>query len=79
VFLLLPLSGIAQTRCLEHTYCSNSKKRFPMARTHVIDWLHLAEQTSKEKDPKRLLLLVKQLCTALDGERVGNPRLSESV
>jgi hypothetical protein len=50
-----------------------------MAHTHVIDWLHLAEQTSKETDPKRLLILVKQLCTALDGERLRNPRLSESI
>jgi len=50
-----------------------------MARIHLGDWRHLAEQTSKETDPKRLLILVEQLCSALDGERLQNPQLSESV
>jgi len=50
-----------------------------MARIHLVDWRHLAEQTSKETDPKRLLTLVEQLCSALDGERLQDPQLGESV
>jgi len=50
-----------------------------MTRIHLVGWRHLAEQTSKETDPKRLLILVEQLCGALDGERLQNPELSESV
>jgi len=30
------------------------------------DWLHIAEQASKEMDPQKLMRLVKQLCSALD-------------
>jgi len=50
-----------------------------MARIHLGDWRHLAEQTSKETDPKRLLILVEQLCSALDGESLQNPQVSESL
>jgi hypothetical protein len=48
-----------------------------MARIHLVDWRHLAEQTSKEMDPKKLMILVGQLCSALDGERKQKPRLTE--
>jgi len=43
------------------------------------DWRHLAEQTSKEKDPKRLVTLVQQLSNALDRERLQDNLKSESV
>jgi len=33
------------------------------------DWLPIAEQASKEMDPEKLMILVKQLCSALDGHR----------
>jgi len=32
------------------------------------DWKQLAEQASREPDPKKLMKIVKDLCTALDGE-----------
>jgi hypothetical protein len=50
-----------------------------MARIHLVDWRHLAQQTSKETDSKRLLILVEHLCSALDGELLQDPQLSESV
>ncbi len=33
------------------------------------DWRCIAEQTSKETDPAKLMILVEKLCCALDGER----------
>jgi hypothetical protein len=33
------------------------------------NWLHIAEQTSEEKDPAKLMTLVSKLCQAIDGER----------
>jgi len=30
------------------------------------DWLPIAEQASKEMDPEKLMILVEQLCSALD-------------
>ena len=33
------------------------------------DWLPIAEQASKEMDPEKLMILVEQLCSALDGHR----------
>ena len=33
------------------------------------DWRSIAEQTSKEMDPAKLMILVEKLCCALDGER----------
>jgi hypothetical protein len=33
------------------------------------DWLSIAEQTSKEMDPAKLMILVGELCRALEGER----------
>ncbi len=39
----------------------------------VSDWRDLAEQASKEMDQERLIILVGQLCSALDGERKGTP------
>jgi len=38
------------------------------------DWRAIAEQASKEKDPEKLLMLVKQLCSAFDdGKRPALP------
>ena len=31
-------------------------------------WANIAEQASKEPDPRKLLALVEQLCDALDGK-----------
>ena len=39
----------------------------------VSDWRDLAEQASKEMDQERLIILVEQLCSALDGERKRTP------
>jgi hypothetical protein len=33
------------------------------------DWRSIAEQTSKETDPAKLMILVEKLCCALDGVR----------
>jgi hypothetical protein len=33
------------------------------------DWRSIAEQTSKEMDPAKLMTLVEKLCYALDAER----------
>ncbi len=33
------------------------------------DWRSIAEQTSNEMDPTKLMILVEKLCRALDGER----------
>ncbi len=33
------------------------------------DWLPIAEQASKEMDPERLMILVEQLCSALDDRK----------
>jgi hypothetical protein len=33
------------------------------------DWLPIAEQASKEMDPEKLMILVEQLCCALDNRR----------
>ena len=33
------------------------------------DWLAIAEQTSKENDPEKLMMLVKQLCSAFDDRK----------
>jgi len=33
------------------------------------DWRSIAEQTSNEMDPAKLMILVEKLCRALDGER----------
>jgi len=33
------------------------------------DWRRLPEQTSKETDPAKLMILVEKLCCALDGVR----------
>ena len=33
------------------------------------DWRSIAEQTSKEMDPAKLMILVERLCCALEGER----------
>ena len=33
------------------------------------DWRSIAEQTNKETDPAKLMILVEKLCCALDGER----------
>jgi hypothetical protein len=38
------------------------------------DWRSLAEKTSKEMDPAKLMIFVAQLCRALD-ERGKGPRL----
>ena len=35
------------------------------------DWRHIAEQTSKEIDPAKLMILVAKLCRALSDEREG--------
>ena len=32
-----------------------------------IEWKRIAEQITKETDPAKLALLVKELCAALDG------------
>jgi len=38
------------------------------------DWRAIAEEASKEKDPEKLLMLVKQLCSAFDdGKRPASP------
>jgi hypothetical protein len=34
------------------------------------DWRSIAEQTSNEMDPAKLMILVAKLCRALDGDRV---------
>jgi hypothetical protein len=34
------------------------------------DWRSIAEQTSNEMDPAKLMILVEKLCRALDGDRV---------
>lgn len=33
------------------------------------DWRSIAEQTSNEMDPSKLMILVEKLCRALEGER----------
>jgi hypothetical protein len=33
------------------------------------DWRSIAEQTNKEMDPAKLMILVEKLCRALEGER----------
>jgi hypothetical protein len=33
------------------------------------DWRSIAEQTSTEKDPAKLMILVEKLCRALEGKR----------
>jgi hypothetical protein len=33
------------------------------------DWLPIAEQASKEMDPEKLMILVTQLCSALDDRK----------
>jgi hypothetical protein len=33
------------------------------------NWLHIAEQASKETDSAKLAVLVTNLCRAIDGER----------
>jgi hypothetical protein len=33
------------------------------------DWSSLAEQASKETDPRKLMILIGKLCCALEGER----------
>jgi hypothetical protein len=38
---------------------------------------HLAEQASLETDPAKLLVLVNNLCTAIDNERTENRHLRQ--
>jgi len=33
------------------------------------DWRLIAEQASKETDPRKLMILIGKLCCALEGER----------
>ena len=40
------------------------------------DWLPIAEQASKEMDPEKLMILIKQLCSALGGN--GKPGFTSS-
>ena len=40
------------------------------------DWISIAEQTSKEMNPTKLMTLVKQLCSALDDSKKN--RMSET-
>jgi hypothetical protein len=35
------------------------------------DWISIAEQASKEMNPRKLMTLVKQLCSALDNSEKG--------
>jgi len=44
------------------------------------DWQSLAEQASKEPDSAKLMLLIGQLCHALDVERAGklSPPVNET-
>jgi hypothetical protein len=42
------------------------------------DWHHLAEQASKENDPRKLLHLVAELNRALDQNERTSRRLEES-
>jgi hypothetical protein len=37
------------------------------------DWRSIAEQASKEMDPEKLMVLIAQLCSALD-ERKAKPQ-----
>jgi hypothetical protein len=41
------------------------------------DWRPIAEQTSKELDPQKLMILIGKLCCALEGEHSEKPRGNE--
>ncbi len=43
------------------------------------NWLDIAEQTSKETDPAKLMVLVTKLCQAINGERQEKSRLHLST
>jgi hypothetical protein len=43
------------------------------------DWQSIAEQTSKETDPAKLMILVEKLCCALEGERREKSLLASDI
>jgi hypothetical protein len=54
---------------LDPNRASESKKIAPLSSgSPEKDWMQLAEQASHEPDPQKLMKIVKDLCTALDGE-----------
>jgi hypothetical protein len=49
----------------------SGEKGVPLMAPHLEegDWRLIAEQASKETDPRKLMILIGKLCCALEGER----------
>jgi hypothetical protein len=43
------------------------------------DWQSIAEEASKEKNPAKLMILVKQLCSALEERKNGGSPLTSQT
>ena len=43
------------------------------------DWRSIAEQTSKEMDPAKLMILVERFCCALEGARRQKSQLAATL